>query len=131
MPEARAGDIIAFTGIEELNISDTLCDPAHVEALPPLTVDEPTVSMTFQVNNSPFAGRDGKYVTSRQMRERLHRELVHNVALRVEETEDPDKFQVSGRGELHLAILIENMRREGYELAVSRPEVIIREIDGE
>ena len=129
--QATAGDIIAFTGIEPLNISDTLCDPARVEALPPLTVDEPTVSMTFQVNTSPFAGRDGKYVTSRQIRERLERELVHNVALRVEETDDPDKFKVSGRGELHLSVLIENMRREGYELGVSRPEVIVREIDGE
>jgi len=128
--EARAGDIIAFTGIEELSISDTLCDPAKVEALPPLSVDEPTVSMTFQVNNSPFAGKDGKFVTSRQIRDRLDRELVHNVALRVENTGDPDKFRVSGRGELHLSILIENMRREGYELGVSRPEVIIKEIDG-
>ena len=131
VPEARAGDIIAFTGIEELFISDTLCDPKAVEALPPLVVDEPTVSMTFQVNNSPFAGRDGKYVTSRQIRERLQRELLHNVALRVEDTDDPDKFRVSGRGELHLGILIENMRREGYELGVSRPEVIIKEVDGE
>jgi len=130
-PEASAGDIIAFTGIDGLGISDTLCDPGHVEVLPPLAVDEPTVSMTFQVNNSPFAGREGKFVTSRQIRERLYRELIHNVALRVEDTEDPDKFKVSGRGELHLAILIENMRREGYELGVSRPEVIIREIDGE
>jgi GTP-binding protein len=130
VPEAQAGDIIAFTGIEELYISDTLCDPKQVEALPALTVDEPTVSMTFQVNNSPFAGRDGKYVTSRQIRERLQRELLHNVALRVEDTEDPDKFKVSGRGELHLSILIENMRREGYELGVSRPEVILREVDG-
>ncbi len=129
--EALAGDIIAFTGIDGLNISDTLCDPAHPEALPPLSVDEPTVSMTFQVNNSPFAGRDGKFITSRQIRERLQRELIHNVALRVEETDDPDKFKVSGRGELHLAILIENMRREGYELGVSRPEVIVREIDGQ
>jgi GTP-binding protein len=129
--EAQAGDIIAFTGIDELNISDTLCDPAKVEALPALTVDEPTVSMTFQVNNSPFAGRDGKYVTSRNIHERLARELIHNVALRVEETADPDKFRVSGRGELHLAILIETMRREGYELGVSRPEVIFREVDGE
>ncbi len=128
--QAQAGDIIAFTGIEHLNISDTLCDPAQVEALPPLAVDEPTVSMTFQVNTSPFAGRDGKYVTSRQIRERLDRELVHNVALRVEDTDDPDKFRVSGRGELHLSVLIENMRREGYELGVSRPEVIIREVDG-
>ncbi len=128
--QAQAGDIIAFTGIEQLNISDTLCDPAQVEALPPLSVDEPTVSMTFQVNTSPFAGRDGKFVTSRQIRERLERELVHNVALRVEDTDDPDKFRVSGRGELHLSVLIENMRREGYELGVSRPEVIIRDIDG-
>jgi GTP-binding protein len=131
VPEAQAGDIIAFTGIEELNISDTLCDLKAVDALPPLIVDEPTVSMTFQVNNSPFAGRDGKYVTSRQIRERLQRELLHNVALRVADTEDPDKFRVSGRGELHLGILIENMRREGYELGVSRPEVIIKEVDGE
>ncbi len=130
VPEARAGDIIAFTGIEGLRISDTLCAPAAVEALPPLTVDEPTVSMTFQVNNSPFAGRDGKFVTSRQIRERLERELQHNVALRVEDTGDPDKFKVSGRGELHLSILIENMRREGYELGVSRPEVILHETDG-
>jgi GTP-binding protein len=128
--EAQAGDIIAFTGIDKLNISDTLCDPANAEALPALTVDEPTVSMTFQVNNSPFAGQDGKYVTSRNISERLERELIHNVALRVDETGDPDKFKVSGRGELHLAILIETMRREGFELGVSRPEVIIREIDG-
>jgi len=127
---AQAGDIIAFTGLERLNISDTLCDPGAVEALPPLTVDEPTVSMTFQVNDSPFAGRDGKFVTSRQIHERLQRELVHNVALRVEETGDPDRFRVSGRGELHLSILIENMRREGFELGVSRPEVIVREVDG-
>ncbi len=130
VPEARAGDIIAFTGVDGLNISDTLCAPTQVEALVPLTVDEPTVSMTFQVNNSPFAGRDGKYVTSRQIRERLTRELQHNVALRVADTVDPDKFKVSGRGELHLSILIEDMRREGYELGVSRPEVIVREIDG-
>ena len=131
VPEADAGDIIAFTGIDALEISDTICSPDVIEALPPLSVDEPTVSMTFQVNNSPFAGRDGKFVTSRQIRERLQRELLHNVALRVEDTEDPDKFKVSGRGELHLSILIENMRREGYELGVSRPEVIIKEIDGE
>ncbi len=130
VPEAQAGDIIAFTGIENLNISDTICDPNHVEVLPPLTVDEPTVSMAFQVNTSPFAGKDGKFVTSRQIRERLMREVVHNIALRVEETNDPDKLKVSGRGELHLSILIENMRREGYELGVSRPEVIIKEIDG-
>ena len=131
VPEASAGDIVAFTGIDELYISDTLCDPNAVEALAPLSVDEPTVSMTFQVNNSPFAGKDGKFVTSRQIKERLERELLHNVALRVKETDDPDKFRVSGRGELHLSILIENMRREGYELGVSRPEVIFREIDGE
>lgn len=131
VPEAQAGDIIAFTGIDKLNISDTLCDPANVEALPPLSVDEPTVSMTFQVNNSPFAGKDGKYVTSRNIRERLDRELIHNVALRADNTADPDKFKVSGRGELHLAILIETMRREGFEMGVSRPEVIIREIDGQ
>jgi GTP-binding protein len=129
MPEASAGDIIAFTGIDKLNISDTLCDPEHIVPLPALTVDEPTVSMTFQVNTSPFAGKEGKYVTSRQIRERLQRELLHNVALRVEDTDDPDKFLVSGRGELHLGILIENMRRESYELAVSRPKVIIKEID--
>ncbi|HSS63050.1 MAG TPA: translational GTPase TypA [Gammaproteobacteria bacterium] len=127
---AEAGDIIAVTGIENLRISDTLCDPATVEALPALTVDEPTVSMGFQVNTSPFAGRDGKFLTSRQIRERLMRELIHNVALKVEETDDPDRFLVSGRGELHLSILIENMRREGYELAISRPEVILREVDG-
>ncbi|MDT8386444.1 MAG: translational GTPase TypA [Thiogranum sp.] len=131
VPEAQAGDIIAFTGIDGLGISDTLCHASQVEALPPLSVDEPTVSMTFQVNNSPFAGQEGKFVTSRQIRERLQRELVHNVALRVDDTTDPDKFRVSGRGELHLSILIENMRREGYELGVSRPEVINREIDGQ
>ncbi len=129
--QARAGDIIAFTGIDKLQISDTLCDPEAVEALPPLSVDEPTVSMAFQVNTSPFAGREGKFLTSRQIRDRLHKELQHNVALRVEDTDDPDKFKVSGRGELHLSVLIENMRREGYELGVSRPEVIIKEIDGE
>ena len=129
--EAFAGDIVCVTGLDEIFISDTLCDPSCIEALPPLTVDEPTVSMTFQVNNSPFAGKEGKYVTSRQIRERLEKELIHNVALRVEDTGDPDKFKVSGRGELHLGILIENMRREGYELAVSRPEVILKTIDGE
>ncbi len=131
VPEASAGDIITFTGMDELYISDTLCDPAKVEALPPLNVDEPTVSMTFQVNTSPFAGREGKYVTSRVLRERLFEELKHNVALRVEETADADKFKVSGRGELHLGILIENMRREGYELGVSRPEVVLRELEGQ
>ncbi len=129
--QARAGDIIALTGIEAPNVSDTLCDPEHVESLPPLAVDEPTVSMTFQVNSSPFAGKEGKYLTSRQLKERLERELIHNVALRVEEGTDPEKFKVSGRGELHLSVLLESMRREGYELAVSRPEVIFREIDGE
>ncbi|GAB2684932.1 translational GTPase TypA [Aliiglaciecola aliphaticivorans] len=128
---AQAGDIIAITGLGELKISDTICDPNAVEALPQLSVDEPTVTMTFQVNTSPFAGKEGKYVTSRNILERLQNELIHNVALKVEETEDPDKFRVSGRGELHLGILIENMRREGYELAVSRPEVILKEIDGE
>jgi len=131
IPTAQAGDIVAITGIEGLGISDTLCDPTNVEALPALTVDEPTVIMTFQVNNSPFAGQDGKYVTSRQIRERLQKELIHNVALRVEDTEDPDKFRVSGRGELHLSILIETMRREGFELGVSRPEVIMKEVNGE
>jgi GTP-binding protein len=130
VPSASAGDIVALTGIEAPNVSDTLCDPNHVEAMPPLTVDEPTVTMTFQVNTSPFAGREGKYLTSRQLKERLERELIHNVALRVEEGTDPEKFRVSGRGELHLSILLENMRREGYELAVSRPEVIFREIKG-
>ncbi|WP_350306015.1 ribosome-dependent GTPase TypA [Photorhabdus viridis] len=128
--QAEAGDIVAITGLGELNISDTLCDVSVVEALPPLAVDEPTVSMFFCVNTSPFCGREGKYVTSRQILERLKKELVHNVALRVEETEDPDAFRVSGRGELHLSVLIENMRREGFELAVSRPKVIFREIDG-
>lgn len=129
--EAAAGDIVAISGVEAPNVSDTFCDPELVEALPSLAVDEPTVSMTFQVNNSPFAGREGKYVTSRQLKERLERELLYNVALRVEEGNDPEKFRVSGRGELHLSILLENMRREGYELAVSRPEVIFREVDGE
>ena len=128
--EAQAGDIVCISGFEPLFISDTLCDQQHVEALPPLTVDEPTVSMTFQVNDSPFAGKEGKYVTSRNIKERLEKELLHNVALRVEETGDPDKFVVSGRGELHLSVLIETMRREGFELAISRPEVIIKEEDG-
>ncbi len=127
---ANAGDIVAFTGIDGLRISDTLCDPSCIEPLPELKVDEPTLSMTFQVNNSPFAGQDGRFVTSRNLRERLTRELIHNVALRVESLSDSDKFKVSGRGELHLSILVENMRREGYELAISRPEVILREIDG-
>ncbi|MFQ6372019.1 translational GTPase TypA [Shewanella sp. YIC-542] len=128
--EADAGDIVAITGLGELKISDTVCAVGNVEALPALTVDEPTMTMTFQVNTSPFAGKEGKFVTSRNILERLQTELVHNVALRVEETESPDRFKVSGRGELHLSILIENMRREGYELAVSRPEVIVKEIDG-
>ncbi len=132
--EARAGDIIAVSGVEKLGISETLCDPSTPEQLPVLTVDEPTISMTFQVNDSPFAGSKersgGKFLTSRQLRDRLVRETQHNVALKVEDTEDADKFKVSGRGELHLSILIETMRREGYELAVSRPEVIVREIDG-
>ncbi|MFL2482061.1 MAG: translational GTPase TypA [Woeseiaceae bacterium] len=128
---AHAGDIITISGIDNLSISDTLCNRDHIESLPPLSVDEPTISMTFQVNKSPFSGKDGKYLTSRQIRERLDTELKHNVALKVEDTSDPDKFRVSGRGELHLSILIENMRREGFELAVSRPEVIYREIDGQ
>ena len=128
---AGAGDIIAITGLGELKISDTICDVNTVEALPPLSVDEPTVTMTFSVNTSPFAGKEGKFVTSRNILERLQAELVHNVALRVEETDNPDSFRVSGRGELHLGILIENMRREGYELAVSRPQVILREVDGQ
>ena len=128
--EAGAGDIVAVTGTESLKVSDTICDPACIEPLPALTVDEPTVSMTFQVNNSPFAGREGKYLTSRHLAGRLERELIHNVALSVEPTEDPDKFLVSGRGELHLGILIENMRREGYELAVSKPHAVTKEIDG-
>lgn len=129
--EAHAGDIVAITGVDDLHISDTLCNPSDVEALPALSVDEPTVTMTFQVNDSPFAGLEGKFVTSRQLKDRLERELLHNVALRVEQQDDPDKFTVSGRGELHLGILIENMRREGFELAISRPQVIVREIDGE
>ncbi|HJU39638.1 MAG TPA: translational GTPase TypA [Tahibacter sp.] len=135
VPEAQAGDVIAISGIEALGISDTVCSPDAVEALPALTVDEPTISMTFQVNNSPFAGKKehsgGKFLTSRQLRDRLHRELLHNVALKVEDTAEAEKFKVSGRGELHLSILIETMRREGYELAVSRPEVIVKEIDGQ
>ncbi|WP_423185479.1 translational GTPase TypA [Alishewanella sp. d11] len=128
--EASAGDIVAFTGLGELKISDTICSTTKVEALPALQVDEPTVTMTFQVNTSPFAGKEGKFVTSRQILERLTNELKHNVALRVQETEDGDKFKVSGRGELHLGVLIENMRREGFELAVSRPEVIMKVVDG-
>ncbi|MCZ8133123.1 MAG: translational GTPase TypA [Steroidobacteraceae bacterium] len=129
--EASAGDIVAFAGVEAPKISDTVCDPENVEPLPALVVDEPTISMTFETNTSPFFGREGKFVTSRQLRERLQRELLHNVALRVEDTEDPDKFRVFGRGELHLGILIENMRREGYELAVSRPQVVVKVVNGE
>ena len=126
---AQAGDIIAITGVEDLQIYDTLCDRSAPEALPALTVDEPTISMNFRVNNSPFAGREGKYLTSRQLRERLMREASHNVALKVEDTENPERFKISGRGELHLSILIETMRREGYDLAISRPEVILHETD--
>ena len=128
---ASAGNIVAVTGIDELHISDTLCDVEVVEPLTPLRIDEPTLSMTFQVNDSPFAGREGKFITSRNLRDRLQREVLSNVALRVESMRDPDKFRVSGRGELHLSILIENMRREGFELAISRPEVIMRDIEGE
>jgi len=129
VPTAQAGDIIAITGVENLQISDTLCDRNAPEALPALTVDEPTISMAFRVNNSPFAGREGKFLTSRQLRERLLREASHNVSLRVEDTESPERFKISGRGELHLSILIETMRREGYELAISRPEVILHETE--
>lgn len=128
---AAAGDIVCISGIDGLNISDTLCDMNAVEALPPLSVDEPTVSMTFQVNDSPFAGKEGKYVTSRNIKERLERELIHNVALRVEQGDSPEKFKVSGRGELHLSVLIETMRREGFELAISKPQVVVKEVDGE
>ena len=131
IPEAQAGDIICVTGIDKLNISDTLCDPNTIDSLPPLSVDEPTVSMTFQVNDSPFAGREGKYISSRNLKERLEQELIHNVALKVEQGDTPDKFIVSGRGELHLSVLIENMRREEYELGVSKPEVIQKEVNGE
>ena len=129
--EAMAGDIVLVTGIEQVNIGVTLCDPDHIDPLKPIAVDEPTLTMTFQVNNSPLAGREGKFVTSRQIRERLDRELLKNVALRVEDTSEADSFLVSGRGELHLTILLENMRREGYELAVSRPRVVFREVNGE
>jgi len=128
MDSVSAGDICCFTGIDKLGISDMICDPDNIELLPPLSVDEPTISMTFQVNDSPFAGREGKYVTSRNINERLEKELIHNVALRVEQLDEADKFRVSGRGELHLSILIENMRREGYELAISRPQVINKQI---
>ena len=129
--EAAAGDIVCISGIDGLNISDTLCDPQNVEALTPLSVDEPTVSMTFQVNDSPFAGKEGKYVTSRNIKDRLDQELIHNVALRVEQGDSPEKFKVSGRGELHLSVLIETMRREGFEMAIGKPEVVQKEVDGE
>ena len=129
--KAEAGDIVCVTGIEKLYISDTLCDPENIEQLPPLSVDEPTVSMTFQVNDSPFAGKEGKFVTSRNIKDRLEQELLSNVALRVEQGESSDKFKVSGRGELHLSVLIENMRRDGFELGVSKPEVIQKEVNGE
>ncbi|HSC84455.1 MAG TPA: translational GTPase TypA [Pseudomonas sp.] len=129
--EAQAGDIVCVSGMDELFISDTLCDMNNVEALPPLSVDEPTVSMTFQVNDSPFCGKEGKFVTSRNIKERLEKELLHNVALRVQEGDSADKFKVSGRGELHLSVLIETMRREGFEMAVGRPEVVIKEVNGE
>jgi len=129
--DAKAGDIICITGVDALNISDTLCDPEHINPLPPLSVDEPTVSMVFQVNDSPFCGTEGKYVTSRNIKERLNQELMHNVALRVEEGDSPDQFKVSGRGELHLSVLIESMRRENFELAVSKPQVIQKEVNEE
>ena len=129
--EAKAGDIVCITGVEALNISDTLCHPEHINPLPALSVDEPTVSMVFQVNDSPFCGKEGKYVTSRNIKDRLNQELIHNVALRVEEGESPDQFKVSGRGELHLSVLIETMRRENYELAVSKPQVIQKEVGEE
>ena len=131
VPEADAGSIVCITGIDKLNISDTVCDPSSVAALPALSVDEPTVSMTFQVNDSPFAGREGKYVTSRNIKERLDKELISNVALKVVQGDSPDKFIVSGRGELHLSVLIETMRREGFELAISKPQVVQKEVDGE
>ena len=129
--QAQAGDIVCITGIDKLNISDTICNTEKIEALEALSVDEPTVSMTFQVNDSPFAGREGKYISSRNLKERLEQELIHNVALKVEQGDSPDKFKVSGRGELHLSVLIENMRREDYELGVSKPEVIQKEVNGE
>ncbi len=129
--KAYAGDIVCITGVDKLGISDTLCSPDCIEALPALSIDEPTVSMTFQVNDSPFAGKEGKYVTSRNIKDRLDQELIANVALRVQQGDSPDKFIVSGRGELHLSVLIENMRREGYELGVSRPEVVKKIVDGE
>jgi len=129
--DAQAGDIVCISGIDKLGISDTICDMNNVEAMPPLSVDEPTVSMTFQVNNSPFAGKEGKFVTSRNIKDRLEKELIHNVALRVEPGDSPEKFKVSGRGELHLSVLIETMRREGFEMAIGKPEVVQKEVDGE
>ena len=129
--EAEAGSIVCITGIDKLNISDTICDPASIAALPALSVDEPTVSMTFQVNDSPFAGREGKFVTSRNIKERLDKELISNVALKVVQGDSPDKFIVSGRGELHLSVLIETMRREGFELAISKPQVVQKDVGGE
>ena len=129
--KAEAGNIVCITGIDGLNISDTVCCPNNIEQIEPLSVDEPTVSMTFQVNDSPFAGKEGKFITSRNIKERLEKELISNVALKVEPGESPDKFEVSGRGELHLSVLIETMRREGYELAISKPRVVQKEIDGE
>ena len=131
VPEAQAGSIVCITGVDKLNISDTICHPEEVAALPTLSVDEPTVRMTFQVNDSPFAGLEGKFVTSRNIKERLEKELISNVALRVEQGDSPDKFIVSGRGELHLSVLIETMRREGFELAIAKPQVIQKEVDGE
>ena len=128
--DAQAGDIVCISGIDKLNISDTICEMNNVEAMPALSVDEPTVSMTFQVNNSPFAGKEGKFVTSRNIKDRLEKELIHNVALRVEPGDSPEKFKVSGRGELHLSVLIETMRREGFEMAIGKPEVVQREVDG-
>ena len=129
--KAEAGSIVCITGIDKLNISDTICDPMNVQSLPPLSVDEPTVSMTFQVNDSPFAGREGKFVTSRNIKERLEKELISNVALRVAQGDSPDKFIVSGRGELHLSVLIETMRREGFELAISKPQVVQKNVGDE
>jgi GTP-binding protein len=129
--DAQAGDIVCISGVDKLGISDTICSMDHVEAMPPLSVDEPTVSMTFQVNNSPFAGKEGKFVTSRNIKDRLEKELIHNVALRVEPGESPEKFKVSGRGELHLSVLIETMRREGFEMAIGKPEVVQKMVDGE
>lgn len=128
--EAKAGDLVAVSGMEDINVGETVCPVEHQDALPLLRIDEPTLQMTFLVNNSPFAGREGKYITSRKIEERLRSQLETDVSLRVDNTDSPDAWIVSGRGELHLSILIENMRREGYELQVSKPEVIIKEVDG-